>query len=303
METYKEGNQHLNELFNAARQEKPLLKVDEVNSMLPSGAPAAGMHAAKGFHFGISHIIVVSGIVISSGLAYVTMKTDKNAAHQPKTEQVIQTSPAAIETPKQESSQLTIKPKSSDKTNTLLASTDKKLISLPEDKHKKVALNEEYTPSEKISQTVTFPHDGKNYRIVTSGSDVNNIIISSVQVDDINIPVEDYSLHTDAIERAKQAAQAKIKEEGDKRYTINTFDKTIRADKLAADENHYVFQLTSDQLFVDGVPQRKEAFEYYSKLYKELTEKEIPRGSEYKFTMSRKQLETKTVFGNTYKSD
>jgi hypothetical protein len=301
MDTYKDGNQHLDDLFKEARAEKPLVSMDEVKNIIPSSPAAAGAAAGKAFHFGISQVIVVSGIVISSGLAYFTMKIDKTPAEKPKTEQVAQQQPV-VETPKQKAPQQiqtsNNKSQSFDKTNTLLASTDKKLISPPEPKYKKVNLNEENVASEKYTVTPAFTQDGKKYKITITGSDVKEM-----EVDGAIVPASDYAQHADAIATAKEYARMRIKEEGDKQQLMNFFDKALRADKLASDENNYVFLLTSSKVYIDAVPQDEQTFARYSKLYKDQTGKTVAEGDEYQFKMKRKQLVNKNVYGFKVKDD
>jgi hypothetical protein len=301
MDTYKDGNQHLDDLFKEARAEKPLVSMEEVKNIIPSSPAAAGAAAGKAFHFGISQVIVVSGIVISSGLAYFTMKSDKTPADKAKTEQVVQQQPL-VETLKQEAPQQiqssNNKSQSFDKTNTLLASTDKKLIAPPEPKYKKVNLNEENVGSQKLTSTVNWKHNDKQYKIVLTGTD-----IVSIEIDGATVPSSDYTQHAEAITTAKEYAAARIKEEGDKQQLMNFFDKALRADKLASDENNYVFLLTSAKVYIDAVPQDEQTFTRYSKLYKEQTGKTIAEGDEYQFKMKRRQLVNKNVYGFKVKDD
>jgi hypothetical protein len=288
MQTHKEGNQHLDDLFKEARQEKPILGLDEVKNIIPASNTVIG---SKGFQFSISHIIVVSGIIVSSGLAYFTMKSDKTAADKIKSEQVAQevSTTTLVKSPNSFHSQ--IKPQSSKKNNTLLASTDEKLI-VPSTKYKKVNLNEENIGSQKLTSTVKLKHDDKQYEITMVGTEVTNI-----KMEGATVTSEEYAQHSDVIEIARGYAEARIKEEGDKQQLMSIFDKQLRADKIAPEEGKYTFQLTSSSLLIDGVPQDNKAFTRYSKLYKEQAGKEIANGDEYQFKMKRKQLINKEVYG------
>jgi hypothetical protein len=289
METYKE-DKRMEELFRKAREEKPLMHLDEVKNVLPSNQPF--VPHSRGFHFGISQAIVISGIVISSGLAYMTMKTDKTDATI-KTEK-----PKQIQVEPSKENILSI-PTTTPSENPI-ASTNKKLISPPAiDRHKKVELNEEYTPSEKFTTTASITEDGKEYKVTMVGATK----VIDIVIDDVSIAPEEYEQYSEIIERAKGFAEARIKEEGDKQFLINFFDKHLRTDKIAADENHYKFQLTSEKLFIDGIAQSDELFVKYSKLFKDQTGKEVAKGDEYQFKMSRKQLENKKIYGFKVKGE
>jgi len=63
---------------------------------------------------------------------------------------------------------------------TLLASTDKKLITLPATKYKKVSLDEENVPSQKFTITPDFHFEGKHYRITLVGTDVTMVQANEV---------------------------------------------------------------------------------------------------------------------------
>ena len=292
MEAHKEGNRHLDELFNTARQEKPLLNLDEVKNILPA-TPASFVPPSKGFRFSISHIIVGSGIVISSGLAYFTMKTDKPiVADNHKTELTVQKAPTIINPSKEEIKPAATIQSSSEKNNAPLASTDKKLITLPETKYKKVNLNESNVASQKFTVTPDFHFDGRHYKITIVGTDV-----TAMEVDDVKISSDQFAQHAGAIGVAKGLVEARIKEEGDKQSLMNFIDKNLRTDKLAGDENNYVFLLTADHLYIDGMPQDEKEFIRYSNFYKQQTGKEVAKGDEYQFKMQRKQLVNKDVYG------
>jgi hypothetical protein len=295
METYKE-DKRMDELFRKAREEKPLMHLDEIKNVLPANQPI--IPHAKGWHFSISHIIVVSGIIISSGLAYLTMKTDKinKADTTPKTEQASQT---PVEPIKENNLSTTSTPVPTNN-NHLIASTDKKLISPPViDRHKKVSLNEEFSPSEKFTTVATLNHDGKRFRVTMVATKVVD-----VEIDGVSITPEEYEQYSEVLANAKGVAEARIKEEGDKQFLINFFDKHLRSDKITADENHYVFQLTDSKLLIDGVAQSDEMFVKYSRLFKEQAGKEVAKGDEYQFKMSRKQLVTKELLdGSKVKED
>jgi hypothetical protein len=297
METYKEENKRMDEMFRKAREEKPLLNLDEVKNVLPANQPL--IPHGKGLHFSISHVIIVSGIVISSGLAYMTIKKDKTDT-APKTENTIQ---LPVETSKENSLSNKIStPSSTPATplNNAIASTDKKLISPPVvDRHKKVALNEEYTPSEKFTTTTNITRDGKEFKVTIVGaSKVVDIVINGV-----SIAPEEFGQYSEIVEIAKGAAEARIKEEGDKKFLMNFFDKKLRTDKMLSDENHYIFQLTDKELLIDGTAQSDAMFEKYSRFFKEQTGKEVAKGDQYQFKMSRKQLENKDVYGFKVKGD
>jgi hypothetical protein len=294
METYKEENKRMDEMFRKAREEKPLINLDEVKNVLPANQPL--ISHGKRLHFSISHIIIVSGIVISSGLAYMTIKKDMTDSTS-KTENTTQ---LPVEPSKENSLSDKIFTPSTTPSNNAIASTDKKLISPPSvDKHKKVALNEEYMPSEKFTTKATITHDGKEFKVTMVATKVVDVTI-----DGISIGPEEYEQYSEVITRAKGFAEARIKEEGDKQFLINFFDKHVRSDKISSNENRYVFQLTSTQLLIDGIAQSDVMYAKYSRLFKEQTGKEVAQGDEYQFKMSRKQLVTKELLdGSKVKED
>src|SRR6187549_1294585 len=76
MEIHKTTNKELNDLFNEARQEKPVMDFKEVDQVIKDGkyTPSAG---SRGFHIGMNNLIVVAGIVVSSFLAYMALKVDR----------------------------------------------------------------------------------------------------------------------------------------------------------------------------------------------------------------------------------
>jgi hypothetical protein len=293
METSKEDQGHLDELFNKARQEKPLVSYNEVKSILPLAGLPAIHSAGKGFHFSISSIVVGTGILVSSILSYMVLKVDRHDASAKKevAQQVTPVAPSNhIETTK--SNEVAAPVQQSTQKQNLLTSTDKKLIALPENEYKKVVLNEENAPGQKITATYSLKQNDKEYNIIMEGTDV-----ISIEVDGIKVSSEEYSQHAEAIAIAKNFAEDNIKEQNVKQYLMNMVDKNLRADKLPADENHYVFLLTSSKLYIDGVPQDEKAFTRYSQLYKEQTGKELAGDNEYEFKMHRKQLINKDVYG------
>src|SRR6185436_13933083 len=77
MEIHKNTNRQLNELFNEARHEKPVMDLKEVEKIISDGkfTPAS---SNKAFRIGINNLIVVSGILVSSFLAYMALKVDTN---------------------------------------------------------------------------------------------------------------------------------------------------------------------------------------------------------------------------------
>src|SRR5437763_816994 len=78
MKVYKNDSitpEKMNELLKEAQQEKPVMNLKEVENIIATKQYTPTF--IKPFRIGINTIIVGSGIIVSSFLAYMTLKVDK----------------------------------------------------------------------------------------------------------------------------------------------------------------------------------------------------------------------------------
>jgi hypothetical protein len=97
MEIHNNTNPRLDELFREARNEKPVMSMDEAEKIISSGnyTPAA---TPRGALIGMNNLIVVSGIIVSSFLAFMVLKVDRQddyARFVPRVDKTVQSADVA----------------------------------------------------------------------------------------------------------------------------------------------------------------------------------------------------------------
>lgn len=305
MEIHKTTNKQLNDLFNEARQEKPVMNLKEVDQIIKDGkyTPSAGSH---GFHIGMNNLIVVCGIVVSSFLAYMALKVDQGelgTAVDHQTQQVAEApvssqqsavqlmdSKPAVEAAQPAKSHKEPALKASDRTqpkqnpSTLLASADKEVIpaEVPTDEAIVAPVASKMPSGEYV---ITFNYAGQDISMKLVGDEV-----SEFEVDGHAIPADQYSDYEDILSEGKNYLIGNTHAEtgSSSLNLIKYFDSQLRADRILDSEVQYKFELSSSQLVVNGTVQSNELFKKYKGLYESKTGKTITEGSSYKFERGAK---------------
>ena len=306
MEIHKTTNKQLNDLFNEARQEKPVMNLKEVDQVIKEGkyTPSAG---SRGFHIGMNNLIVVCGIVVSSFLAYMALKVDQGdlgnaidpvatqqasetaVTHQPaitlNTESVPATdavNPAANQKEPALKSADRVQPKQNPAT--LLASADNKVIP-SETKTDEIVETPVAAKMPSGEYIITFNYTGQDISMKLVGDEVSEFF-----VDGHSIPAEQYNDYEDIIAEGKNYLIGNThSEEGSSSLNlIKYFDAQLRADNILTNEVQYKFELSSSQLVVNDAVQTNEVFKKYKGLYESKTGKTITEGSSYKFERGAK---------------
>jgi hypothetical protein len=319
MEIHKTTNKQLNDLFNEARQEKPVMNLKEVDQIIKEGkyTPSAG---SRGFHIGMNNLIVVCGIVVSSFLAYMALKVDHgdldvaaNHATVDQSAQTSQTSPTSQSTFNDQTSasnqsdlnkpqevnsnadQLKKEPalKASDRVqpkqnpSTLLASADHGIA--VSDVSEKDNDEDAVTPvSAKMPSgeyVITFNYAGQDISMKLVGDEV-----SELNVDGHEIPENQYGDFDDILAEGKNylIGNTHSADGSSSLNLIKYFDGQLRADKILDSEVQYKFELSSSELIVNGEVQNNDVFKKYKGLYESKTGKTITAGSVYKFERGAK---------------
>jgi hypothetical protein len=305
MEIHKTTNKELNDLFNEARHEKPVMNLKEVDQVIKDGkyTPAAATH---GFHIGMNNLIVVCGIVVSSFLAYMALKVDQGdlGTAVPATTELTSEAPplikadplqqpdlknaAAVTLPARSKPEPAIKP--SDRVqpkqtpSTLLASSDNEIIAANNENDEDIAAPvSAMMPSGEY--LITFNYAGQDISMKLVGDEV-----SEFSVDGHAIPAEQYGDFDDILAEGKNYLIGNTHEEGNSSSLnlIKYFDAQLRADNILDSEVQYKFELSSSQLVVNGAVQTNDVFKKYKGLYESKTGKTITEGSVYKFERGAK---------------
>jgi len=303
MEIHKTTNKELNDLFNEARHEKPVMNLKEVGQVITDGkyTPSAASH---GFHIGMNNLIVVCGIVVSSFLAYMALKVDQgdlgNAVNPATTEQLASESPVSVQTNPLQQTEINtaavtkVKKEPAIKTSdriqpkqnpaTLVASADNNIVAADNESDEAiVAPVSAMMPSGEY--LITFNYAGQDISMKLVGDEVSEFF-----VDGHSIPAEQYGDFDDILAEGKNYLIGNTHEEGNSSSLnlIKYFDSQLRADNILDSEVQYKFELSSSQLVVNGAVQTNDVFKKYKGLYESKTGKTITEGSVYKFERGAK---------------
>jgi hypothetical protein len=303
MEIHKTTNKELNDLFNEARHEKPVMNIKEVDQVIKDGkyTPSGAGH---GFHIGMNNLIVVCGIVVSSFLAYMALKVDQgdlgNTMNAPTTEVATEAPVSVQSNPLQLSESINTAPVTKDKKEpalkasariqpkqnpaTLVASADNNIVTADNDNDEMIAapVTAKMPSGEYL---ITFNYAGQDISMKLIGDEVSEFF-----VDGHSIPAEQYNDYDDILAEGKNYLIGNTHEEGNSSSLnlIKYFDAQLRADNILDSEVQYKFELSSSQLVVNGAVQSTDVFKKYKGLYESKTGKTITEGSVYKFERGAK---------------
>ena len=306
MEIHKTTNKELNDLFNEARQEKPVMDFKEVDQVIKDGkyTPVGG---SSGFHIGMNNLIVICGIVVSSFLAYMALKVDHGdlgmavdpAATNQNTQAAIIEQDNSSQVSNLNLTQENIKPavenkepvlKASDRVqpkqnpNTLVASAENDVIVAESENDEDVAAPASANMP-RGEYLITFNYAGQDVSMKLVGDEVSEFF-----VDGHAIPAEQYGDFDDILAEGKNYLIGNTHDKGGSSSLnlIKYFDEQLRGDKILDKEVQYKFELSSSQLIVNGGVQTDDLFKKYRGLYESKTGKTITAGSVYKFERGAK---------------
>ena len=306
MEIHKTTNKELNDLFNEARQEKPVMDFKEVDQVIKDGkyTPVGG---SRGFHIGMNNLIVICGIVVSSFLAYMALKVDHGdlgmavdpAATNQNTQAAIIEQDNSSQVSNLNLTQENIKPavenkepvlKASDRVqpkqnpNTLVASAENDVIVAESENDEDVAAPASANMP-RGEYLITFNYAGQDVSMKLVGDEVSEFF-----VDGHAIPAEQYGDFDDILAEGKNYLIGNTHDKGGSSSLnlIKYFDEQLRGDKILDKEVQYKFELSSSQLIVNGGVQTDDLFKKYRGLYESKTGKTITAGSVYKFERGAK---------------
>jgi|GEM_PF-4095330 len=302
MEIHKNTNKQLNDLLHEARHEKPVMNLKEVENIISEGkyAPAGG---SRGFHIGMNNMIVVCGIVVSSFLAYMALKVDSGElttpVSTPSQAEVAMSQPASqpavvpsVAVPANNTLTETRKPaaKPLDRVQpkqnpaTLLASASENLVATDNGSGaENVEPVVENVPI--VEYTITFNYNGQDVSMKLVGDK-----ISEFSVDGHAVTSDQYSDYADILAEGKNyiIGNTHAEKNSSSLNLIKYFDGQLRSDNILNNQVHYLFELTSSQLIVNGNVQPDEIFKKYRGLYESKTGKKVTEGSVYKFERGAK---------------
>jgi hypothetical protein len=326
MKIHTNQQHRTDELLKEASEGKPLMGLEEVEQIVNAGryTSAAGF---KGIHIGINTVIVTSGIIVSSFLAYMALKVDKRNAQDDKfkientisqiTENKLPVADAKQVEPitSNVSAMVSKNEKHELNQDNLLASSNNKIIA----KKKKEIFNNsgklsESSRGEKKSQiSTTASNSGNSGSAAIAASSSNRKMlkgevkisfpyndqevmmklvgddISELYIDDRLVAREKYDDYSEMISEGRNFLAGHGKEaERNSLDLIQYFDSQLLQDKLIAINAAYTFELSSSHLLINKSAQSNESFTKYKKLYETKTGKEITVGSVYKFEKGQK---------------
>jgi hypothetical protein len=290
------SNQRIDELMHEARNEKPLLPLTEVESIIGTSSISPAV-TVKGLHVGLNSLIVITGIVVSSFLAYMALKVDNVHVQTPVATVIpdvsTQTASDIVNTKVQLpakniiASVTTVTPKlkredfvrPKQNPENLTASTNT-VVTRDENVESEPASIA--VPSKKKILSgqfmITFYYNDQKVEMKVAGDD-----IAELAVDQKVIPETSYSDYDDVIAEGRNYLMGDHSKEVNTLQLISFFDSQLHSDKILNGDSHYAFELSSSELLINKTSQSYDVFRKYKKLYESKTGKEITEGSTYRY--------------------
>jgi len=323
MKIYTNHHHRTDELLKEASVGKPVMNLDEVEQIVNAGRYTSAV-GFKGIHIGINTVIVTSGIIVSSFLAYMALKVDKQSTQSGKFK-IENTVPLTAEnhSPVTETKQvepvknntLVVVSKNehsglAHSNNNLLASSNNKIIV---SKNKETPTNssqltEPLASNIKVSAETNSSSNGAsspvslNKKMLSGELKISFVYndqevemkligdnVSQLSIDGRIIDREKFDDYSDMISEGENYLAGKHgKEAKNSLDLIQYFDSQLQQDKLIATDAPYTFELNSSQLLINKSAQSNEAFTKYKKLYETKTGKIVTDGSVYRFERGAK---------------
>lgn len=276
-------NNRLDGLFKQAREEQPVMSVNEVKELL-AGAAATDTHAAPAAKNLNTFFLAIAGLLVAGGAAWYFLAGNDSA--NSTAQQVIEKETTAVA-----ASEPAVAP-AQPVTNAVAENTAPATAPLVAPAPVMIAQKKAATPQKTVingQYETTFTENGNKIHVILADDKVNELSINGEL-----IPTEKYTDYTAYITKAKNAFSKKRLSEGTASATtgsknglneelINILDTELRKDEILTDEAGYEFAIENGSLLINGKKQEAKFYSKYRDIIETKTNTKLGNAGEFRF--------------------